>query len=150
MVHALNITAKGRMHRIDRGRLAFAGQSKFSESPLVSAASPPRPAPSSADGLTRNSVFKYDKSAPGGFKWGFELDDDPERICFAKLYAHNALELQTDCSFTFQDTWTPLRSKQRRHWLLFRPSSVVFLRIERLLMASVNSSQHFAMLPSIE
>ncbi|KAH8587270.1 hypothetical protein B0O99DRAFT_642186 [Bisporella sp. PMI_857] len=31
-------------------------------------------------------VFKYDKSAPGGFKWGFQLDDDPERICFAKLY----------------------------------------------------------------
>jgi hypothetical protein len=39
----------------------------------------------------QSSVFKYDKSAPGGFKWGFELDDDPERVCFAKLYAHHTL-----------------------------------------------------------
>jgi hypothetical protein len=54
------------------------------------------------------------------------------------------------CSFTFQDTWTPPRLKQHRHWQPFRPSSVVFLRIERLLMASVNTSQHFAMLLSTE
>jgi hypothetical protein len=32
------------------------------------------------------TVFKYDKTAPGGFKWGFELDDDPDRICFSKLW----------------------------------------------------------------
>ncbi|KAF2177252.1 hypothetical protein K469DRAFT_755212 [Zopfia rhizophila CBS 207.26] len=31
------------------------------------------------------SVFKFDKSAPGGFKWGFRLEDDPDRICFSKL-----------------------------------------------------------------
>lgn len=30
-------------------------------------------------------VFKFDKSAPNGFKWGFELDNDPDRICYAKL-----------------------------------------------------------------
>ena len=32
------------------------------------------------------SVFKFDKTVPGGFKWGFQLDNDPDKICFAKLY----------------------------------------------------------------
>jgi hypothetical protein len=36
--------------------------------------------------ILRSSVFKFDKTAPDGFKWGFQLDDDPERICFSKLY----------------------------------------------------------------
>ncbi|KAJ6098844.1 hypothetical protein N7467_000379 [Penicillium canescens] len=30
-------------------------------------------------------VFKFDKTAPGGFKWGFQLDQDSDRICYAKL-----------------------------------------------------------------
>jgi hypothetical protein len=36
-------------------------------------------------------VFKFDKTAPGGFKWGFQLDNDPDRICFSKLYVQSLI-----------------------------------------------------------
>ncbi|KAI9865467.1 MAG: hypothetical protein M1813_002357 [Trichoglossum hirsutum] len=35
-------------------------------------------------------VFKFDSTDPSGFKWGFQVEDDPDRVAFAKLYLDSA------------------------------------------------------------
>jgi hypothetical protein len=58
-------------------------------------------------------VFKFDKSAPDGFKWGFQLDEDPERICFAKLWVISILcsprFIESDWILAFSDGRLPYR-----------------------------------------